>query len=587
MGKTLLLADDSVTMQKVVGITFANEDIDLVTVDNGDAALERSREVRPDVVLADVGMPGLNGYELCAALKGDPTLQEVRVILLTGTFDTYDEARAREVGADAHVSKPFEAQALVDQVRSLLSSPPVRPAAAASAAGRPAESAPALRRPAPPLPPAESLEPEASLPDLDFESLEFETADADLLSEASPELEAPADDLPAPTGAHGARTSGAPPAVPSRGLPDPNATALVSPSEALGGPDLMPPDAGGEFDDGMQTTLLTPSEAAGDLFGPAGSDLDAPDFDAADFGAADFESSGVLGAPEPERLAPPKPPAPPMRPEPTREAPTAVARPEVGWDLEPPDLGEAELDPTPFDEAETQPPRSLEAASAAEVPEFGSGELPSSAELEMDALASVELEPEASVPGDIEAAGLELEPELGESTEPELAEPLEDEPEDLELTPGEELPWNDAAESEEPETPNFWGNEPPDLGDPLEVPAETLAGSGQPESMSESLREGEPDAPPVRADPGSAAVSDPRSAASAAGARGREVPIDPTAIRQALEKVAWEAFGPLSEQIVREVVKKVEEIAWETLPQIAEQLVQEELARLRSADTDD
>ena len=126
MGKTLLLADDSVTMQKVVGITFRNEDFNLVMVDNGDAALERAKAIRPDVVLADVGMPGLNGYELCEALKRDPALQHVRVILLTGTFDTYDEAPARDVGADAHVSKPFEAQALVDQVHALLNAPRAR-----------------------------------------------------------------------------------------------------------------------------------------------------------------------------------------------------------------------------------------------------------------------------------------------------------------------------------------------------------------------------------------------------------------------------------------------------------------------------
>jgi CheY-like chemotaxis protein len=94
MPKTLLLADDSVTMQKVVGITFANEDVRLVTVDNGDDALERAREVKPSVVLADVGMPGLNGYELCAAIKSEPELKHIRVILLTGTFDTYDETCA-------------------------------------------------------------------------------------------------------------------------------------------------------------------------------------------------------------------------------------------------------------------------------------------------------------------------------------------------------------------------------------------------------------------------------------------------------------------------------------------------------------
>ena len=74
MPKTLLLADDSVTIQKVVGISFANEDVVLLTVDNGDDAVARAREARPDLVLADVVMPGKNGYEVCEAIKADPSL---------------------------------------------------------------------------------------------------------------------------------------------------------------------------------------------------------------------------------------------------------------------------------------------------------------------------------------------------------------------------------------------------------------------------------------------------------------------------------------------------------------------------------
>ena len=57
--------------------------------------------------------------------------------------------------------------------------------------------------------------------------------------------------------------------------------------------------------------------------------------------------------------------------------------------------------------------------------------------------------------------------------------------------------------------------------------------------------------------------------------------LDPDKVNDAIEKLAWEAFGPLAETIVREVVKQVESIAWETIPQIAERLVQEEIARLK------
>jgi len=120
MPKTLLLADDSVTIQKVVGISFANEDVVLITVDNGDDAVLRAREMRPDLVLADVAMPGKDGYQVCEAIKADPQLRHVPVLLLSGTFESFDEARARHVGADGHITKPFEAQALVDRVNELL-----------------------------------------------------------------------------------------------------------------------------------------------------------------------------------------------------------------------------------------------------------------------------------------------------------------------------------------------------------------------------------------------------------------------------------------------------------------------------------
>jgi len=138
MPKTLLLADDSVTIQKVVGISFANEDVRIVTVDNGDDAVLRAREIRPDIVLADVVMPGKSGYEVCAALKADPALAGIPVLLLTGTFETFDEERAARVGADGHITKPFEAQALVELVNARLASAGVaRPASAPAAAVEP------------------------------------------------------------------------------------------------------------------------------------------------------------------------------------------------------------------------------------------------------------------------------------------------------------------------------------------------------------------------------------------------------------------------------------------------------------------
>jgi CheY-like chemotaxis protein len=138
MSRKLLLADDSITIQKVIGITFANEDYDLTVVDNGDAAFEKACANRPDLILADVFMPGKNGYELCAAIKQEPILKGVPVLLLSGTFEPFDANKAKAAGADSWIAKPFESQALIDKVEELLArTPAVPPQPAPEAAAQP------------------------------------------------------------------------------------------------------------------------------------------------------------------------------------------------------------------------------------------------------------------------------------------------------------------------------------------------------------------------------------------------------------------------------------------------------------------
>lgn len=121
MGNRILLADDSITIQKVVNLTFADEGIEVVSVSNGDMAERRLNEVNPDLVLADIFMPGKNGYELCEAIKQNPQFRNVPVVLLVGAFEPFDQAEARRVRADAHLTKPFESRTLVETVRKLIS----------------------------------------------------------------------------------------------------------------------------------------------------------------------------------------------------------------------------------------------------------------------------------------------------------------------------------------------------------------------------------------------------------------------------------------------------------------------------------
>lgn len=118
MAKTILLADDSVTIQKVVELTFMDQDYQVVAVGDGTSALARLPELRPDLVIADVHMPGANGYQVCRQTKA--THPDIPVLLLVGTFEQFDEAEATAAGADSFLKKPFDSQDLLRQVEALI-----------------------------------------------------------------------------------------------------------------------------------------------------------------------------------------------------------------------------------------------------------------------------------------------------------------------------------------------------------------------------------------------------------------------------------------------------------------------------------
>ena len=127
--RKLLLADDSPTIQKVISLTFGDEGLEVVAVGDGEAALRAlAEEPPPDILLADVVMPGPDGYALCERVKRDGRLGHVPVILLVGTFEPFNEAEARRVGADTFLTKPFQSiRDLVSKVGSLLGGGDARP----------------------------------------------------------------------------------------------------------------------------------------------------------------------------------------------------------------------------------------------------------------------------------------------------------------------------------------------------------------------------------------------------------------------------------------------------------------------------
>lgn len=419
MPKTLLLADDSITIQKVVGITFASEDVELVTVDNGDAALKRAREIKPDLVLADVSMPGLDGYELCAALKADPELSHIPVLLLTGTFERFDKERATRAKVDAYIAKPFEAQALVDQVHQLLERklPPV------------VEDLPAANA---------SADPQAA-PDFSFDDLEFETG----TKPAAASEESPVTTVAPPLAAEAA-------------------TALTPPEEVA---------VAVSTDDGE-----TQREEISQL------------------GDSLFNEGAVL-----ESLH--------------RTAPDETA----------PSGGSLQADPSSVDPADE-----LDASA-------DSGSIDVDPQEQSEVLGEVLVQPlvQPTRPPTPHPADKTV------AWQPEKSPLIDPEPEkvEAELDRVEPAP----AEPEPMPAPD------PLLDDLIEAPEPTAVIA---------------DAEPLPAGP------------------------DVDAIREVLEKLAWEAFGPLSEQLVREIVQKVEAIAWEVVPQLAERLLQDEIARMKAHSSD-
>jgi CheY-like chemotaxis protein len=121
MAKTLLLADDSVTIQRVVELTFAHEDVRVVAVADGRRAIEFISVERPDIVVADVGVAEIDGYGIAAHMKKSAATRDTPVLLLAGAFEPVDEGRVRSSGCDGVLVKPFEPEQLVGRVKELLS----------------------------------------------------------------------------------------------------------------------------------------------------------------------------------------------------------------------------------------------------------------------------------------------------------------------------------------------------------------------------------------------------------------------------------------------------------------------------------
>lgn len=142
MSHKLLLADDSASIRRVIELTFADEDIEVVSAGTGEQALEAMSQDAPDIILVDAGLPGTDGYGVASFVRNDAALARIPVVLLTGAFEPLDESRAAAAGCRDVLVKPFAPRQVIDKVRELLGPGPAAAATHAAGETAPAEAAP-------------------------------------------------------------------------------------------------------------------------------------------------------------------------------------------------------------------------------------------------------------------------------------------------------------------------------------------------------------------------------------------------------------------------------------------------------------
>ena len=557
MAARILVADDSVTIQKVVELTFSKENFTLVQARSGEEAIRKAKEVRPDLVLLDLVMPDKNGYEVCAALRADPVLSKVPIILLTGTFDAYDKEQGVKAGANDFVTKPFESQVLIGKVKQLLfaktvdmGSAPAGPAPAKEAVRPAPAAAPAPPGPRTPAPPARGVTPPP--------------APARAAAPSPPPVAAPPSPShaeairPAPTSLDaGAPPRPAPPMMP-RGTGAPERPAPPAPSSPPSVEpifDLPPPTEEISQDRLWQALDSTPSTLApggpGDLgelsledlstlpLPPSSTDLPPMDVPSLDLESLDQEPAGASPwAPAPARPAEGE--AAPL-PESLSLEELLSPGPAVSSPL-------AGLEPVELEAMPGQPVFDLTAemeAPSLPLVEVGTGEPPSlSVE---DLLRPVEAAP--AEPGSGGLPELDLDPLQG-------LQPLE-----------EVLSSQDLSAAAAPLELETFAQTP-------QAEAETMT----PEAglVELGLPAEPPPVPPV------ARAMDatlPKVAPAASRGAPEALPPEMAAMRQAVtERVAHE----LARELSNTLIERIERIVWEVVPDLAEILITKEIERIRA-----
>ena len=123
MSKRILIVDDEMYILNILDFSLGSEGFEVLTAANGEEALRKAMDLKPDLLILDVMMPKIDGYEVCRAIKSKDDTKDIPVILLTAKDREEDRKKGDEVGADLYMTKPFSPVRLIEEVHGLLGLP--------------------------------------------------------------------------------------------------------------------------------------------------------------------------------------------------------------------------------------------------------------------------------------------------------------------------------------------------------------------------------------------------------------------------------------------------------------------------------
>jgi DNA-binding response OmpR family regulator len=120
MAKKILIIEDSPTTIEMLEYRLKNSGYDVISADNGETGLAKIKTEKPDLVVLDVRMPGMDGFEVCKLSKKDPETKDIPIVFLTTAIQQKHKEKGKEVGADGYITKPFDGKEMLDQIKKFL-----------------------------------------------------------------------------------------------------------------------------------------------------------------------------------------------------------------------------------------------------------------------------------------------------------------------------------------------------------------------------------------------------------------------------------------------------------------------------------